>query len=196
MKTTVKRALWQRTLETAGPLRRPLPRVEQPDPFGLAVEQFCEALSAASPQCGAGLAMYLCWHDTTEFRRQEDGSMKPFRWSRGSYITDPIVAGGVLARCRPTSALVDEIGWPEPKQGDDFKPEQAKRTALFGMDFAAGGVRDQTGVCLVGESGPELVLTIPAGKLKVGEPVDFGDLFLLALPQMVREMNEGQGGAP
>lgn len=152
MKTTVKRVLWQRTLETAGPLRKPLPKAPArrsiSELLTVNVRFDASAVEAQLAQWRRVLERSeLGWYDRTEFRRQEDGSMKPFRSHR------------------------------------------ARRTALFGMDFAQGGVLDQT-VCLVGESGPELVVKIPAGALKVGEPADFGDLFLLALPQMVSEMNE------
>lgn len=121
MSKTVKRALWQRTLETAGPLRKALPvaanaecQWTMPDADAqclesrrFEVDEVCCAFGVDPAAVGA----YLGWYDFTEFRRQEDGSMKPFRWSR------------------PT---------------------------LFGMDFAQGGARDQTGVRLVGETGPEL----------------------------------------
>lgn len=176
MSKTVKRVLWQRTLETAGPLRKALPVASASAPSGIserlainvrfdtsplraalaklqpALKRLRDDIEAASPHCGAGLAQYLCWYDPTEFRRQEDGSMKPFRWSRGSYITGPVA------------------------------------------DLSCGGLRGRNpSVCLVGESGPELVVKIPAGKLKAGEPAGFdslADAFLLALPQMVREINE------
>ena len=142
MKTTVKRVLWQRTLKTAGPLRKALPKA-------------------------------------------------PKRRSISELLTvnvrfDASAVEAQLAKWRRALEHVEERGY-----------RQARRATLFGMDFAAGGVRDQTGVCLVGESGPELVVTIPVGKLKVGEPVDFGqwaDLFLLSLPQFVREINEASGG--
>ncbi len=58
-------------------------------------------------------------------------------------------------------------------RGEERRRPSAKRVMLIGVDFAQGGVRDQTGVCLVGKCGPELVPMIPADGLKAGEPVSF-----------------------
>jgi hypothetical protein len=143
MSKTVKRALWQRTLETAGPLRKALPVAPNPASCGIS-----ERLSVNVRFDTSALESWLA------------------KWQR-------------------SLEHVEERGY-----------RQAKRTMLFGMDFAQGGVRDQTVMRLVGERGPEMRLTIPAGKLKVGEPVAFSqyaDLFLFALPQMVREINEASG---
>jgi hypothetical protein len=142
MSKTVKRVLWQRTLETAGPLRKALPKAPTR-------RSISELLSV-------------------------------------NVRFDASAAEAQLAQWRRAMDHVGERGY-----------RQAKRTMLFGMDFAQGGVLDQTVVRLVGEAGPELRLTIPAGALKVGKPVGFSqyaDLFLLALPQMVREINEASGG--
>lgn len=122
MSKTVKRALWQRTLETAGPLRKALPQAPSQE-----------------------LEAFFC-------RMQ---------------------------------AIVD--------RGEERRRRQTKRTMLFGMDFAQGGVLDRTIVRLVGERGPELRLTIPAGGLKVGEPVNFDrcvEQFWAAMQQFVQEINE------
>lgn len=119
MSKTVKRVLWQRTLETAGPLRKPLPAPKRLQ------TRFSQLMV------------------TVEVHGKVEGFWRP-----------------------------------------------------IGMDFAQGGVLDQTIVRLVGERGPEVRLTIPAGRLKVGEPV-FSWLvnpFLASLPQMVREINEAAGG--
>lgn len=60
MSKTVKRLLWQRTLDRTV-LRQPLPRAEpQPTLFMLALKRFCEEINAATPgDSAAGLALYL-----------------------------------------------------------------------------------------------------------------------------------------
>jgi hypothetical protein len=156
MSKTLKRALWQRTLETAGPLRKALPVAMSQEMEGF----FCRMQAIV---------------DRGEERRRQQARAERHRADFKAWVN------GVLAEAVPA--------W-KPVPGG---PEHHRRlTVTLGMDFAAGGVLDQT-VYLVGECEPEVVLTIPAGGLKVGEPVSFSqyaDLFLLALPQMVGEINE------
>ncbi|WP_066338306.1 hypothetical protein [Azohydromonas lata] len=163
MKSTVKRVLWQRALD-ATVLRRLLPVAPAPASPGIK-ERLTVDVRVDTNKLEAQLARWqralerigaqevgtrLGWHDPTEFRRQEDGSMKPFR---------------------------------------------PHRATLFGMNFAQGGLLDQTIVRLVGERGPEVRLTIPVGGPRVPQGFSrYTDQFLLSLPQMVREINEASGG--
>lgn len=140
MSKTVKRALWQRTLETAGPLRKALPRAPAPTSRGIS-----ERLSVNVRLDTSALEAWLA------------------QWQR---------------------AL---------EHAQDRGYRQTKRTMLFGMDFAQGGVLDQT-LCLVGECGPELVLTIPAGGLKVRNPVSpsqYDDPLVIAMQYFEHGINEG-----
>jgi hypothetical protein len=154
MSKTVKRVLWQRTLETAGPLHKALPKApeaeHQPAVFGM--------------DPGAGDDM----------------------------------AGVAIGTVQAGKLTVHELATAYARAliADTVKNAAAAFQAMhLGKSFSASaGGQHRGGMFLVGERGPELQLTFPARRLKVGKPAGFdqlGDLFLLSLPQMVREINEG-----
>jgi hypothetical protein len=87
---------------------------------------------------------------------------------------------------------------PAPMLAPESKPERAPAKRSDFTAFVNGrpvDVRTEWGPVPYGpEFHRSLKVTIPTGTLKVGKPVDFSryaDLFLLALPQMAQQINEG-----